>query len=38
MYMALTYDHRVIDGKEAVLFLVSIKNLIEDPLRFVLDL
>lgn len=38
MYVALTYDHRLIDGREAVLFLVRIKELIEDPNRFLLDL
>lgn len=38
MYLALSYDHRIIDGKEAVTFLVRIKQLIEDPSRFVLDL
>lgn len=36
MYVALTYDHRLVDGKEAVLFLVEIKNLLEDPNRFLL--
>lgn len=36
MYLALTYDHRLIDGKEAVLFLVYVKNLLEDPGRFLL--
>lgn len=35
MYLALSYDHRVIDGKEAVTFLVRIKALLEDPCRFV---
>ncbi|MFZ5722642.1 MAG: 2-oxoglutarate dehydrogenase complex dihydrolipoyllysine-residue succinyltransferase [Pseudomonadota bacterium] len=38
MYLALTYDHRLIDGKEAVSFLVTIKELIEDPARLLLDL
>jgi len=38
MYLALSYDHRVIDGKEAVTFLVSVKEHIEDPQRLVLDL
>jgi len=38
MAVALTYDHRLIDGKDAVTFLVKIKNLIEDPTRMVLDL
>ncbi|KAG5500573.1 hypothetical protein JKF63_03668 [Porcisia hertigi] len=38
MAVALTYDHRLIDGSDAVTFLVKIKNLIEDPARMVLDL
>ena len=38
MYLALSYDHRIIDGKEAVTFLVRIKELLEDPRRLVLDL
>lgn len=38
MYLALSYDHRLIDGKEAVQFLVSIKDLIEDPARLLLDI
>ncbi len=38
MYLALTYDHRIIDGKEAVTFLVRVKECIEDPERLVLDL
>ena len=33
MYLAVSYDHRIIDGKEAVSFLVNIKNSIEDPSR-----
>jgi 2-oxoglutarate dehydrogenase E2 component (dihydrolipoamide succinyltransferase) len=37
MYVALSYDHRLIDGREAVLFLVRIKNLIEDPTRLLLE-
>ena len=37
MYLALTYDHRIIDGKEAVQFLVSIKNSLEDPSRLLLQ-
>lgn len=37
MYVALSYDHRIIDGKEAVTFLVRIKELVEDPKRLVLD-
>ncbi len=38
MYLALTYDHRIVDGKEAVTFLVRVKECIEDPERLVLDL
>lgn len=38
MYLALSYDHRIIDGKEAVQFLVMIKDLLEDPARLLLDL
>lgn len=38
MYVALTYDHRIIDGKEAVQFLVAIKNSLEDPSRLLLEL
>jgi 2-oxoglutarate dehydrogenase E2 component (dihydrolipoamide succinyltransferase) len=38
MYMALSYDHRIIDGKEAVTFLARIKELIEDPQRLVIDI
>ncbi len=38
MYLALSYDHRLIDGKEAVQFLVSVKDLIEDPARILLDI
>ena len=37
MYLALSYDHRIVDGKEAVTFLVRIKEGLEDPQRFVLD-
>ena len=37
MYLALTYDHRIIDGKEAVQFLISIKNSLEDPGRLLLQ-
>ncbi len=37
MYLALSYDHRVIDGKEAVTFLVKVKEAIEDPMRLLLD-
>jgi 2-oxoglutarate dehydrogenase E2 component (dihydrolipoamide succinyltransferase) len=38
MYVALTYDHRIIDGREAVLFLVSIKESLEDPARMVVGI
>ncbi|MBP6562231.1 MAG: 2-oxoglutarate dehydrogenase complex dihydrolipoyllysine-residue succinyltransferase [Neisseriaceae bacterium] len=38
MYLALSYDHRIIDGREAVLALVTIKDLLEDPARLILDL
>jgi 2-oxoglutarate dehydrogenase E2 component (dihydrolipoamide succinyltransferase) len=38
MYLALTYDHRIIDGKEAVSFLVRVKENIEDPRRLLLGL
>ncbi|MBR0552676.1 2-oxoglutarate dehydrogenase complex dihydrolipoyllysine-residue succinyltransferase [Stakelama marina] len=38
MYLALTYDHRLIDGREAVTFLVALKNAIEDPTRILIDL
>ena len=38
MYLALSYDHRIVDGKEAVTFLVRVKEAIEDPQRLVLDL
>ena len=38
MYLALSYDHRVVDGKEAVIFLVHLKESLEDPKRLVLDL
>jgi 2-oxoglutarate dehydrogenase E2 component (dihydrolipoamide succinyltransferase) len=37
-YLAVSYDHRIIDGREAVLFLVSIKDALEDPARLLLDL
>ena len=36
MYIALTYDHRLIDGREAVQFLVTVKQCLEDPARMVL--
>jgi 2-oxoglutarate dehydrogenase E2 component (dihydrolipoamide succinyltransferase) len=38
MYLAVTYDHRIVDGREAVLFLVRVKDTIEDPARLVLEL
>ncbi|MEZ5841356.1 MAG: 2-oxoglutarate dehydrogenase complex dihydrolipoyllysine-residue succinyltransferase [Hyphomicrobiales bacterium] len=38
MYLALSYDHRIVDGKEAVTFLVRVKECLEDPQRLVLDL
>ncbi len=38
MYLALSYDHRIIDGREAVTFLVRIKEGIEDPQRLLLDI
>ncbi|XPE64877.1 2-oxo acid dehydrogenase subunit E2 [Shigella flexneri] len=37
MYLALSYDHRLIDGRESVGFLVTIKELLEDPTRLLLD-
>ena len=37
MYLALSYDHRIIDGREAVQFLVSIKEQLEDPARLLLQ-
>jgi 2-oxoglutarate dehydrogenase E2 component (dihydrolipoamide succinyltransferase) len=37
MYVALTYDHRIIDGREAVQFLVAVKEAIEDPARLLLQ-
>lgn len=37
MYLALTYDHRIVDGREGVTFLKRIKNLVEDPSRIVID-
>jgi 2-oxoglutarate dehydrogenase E2 component (dihydrolipoamide succinyltransferase) len=37
MYVALSYDHRLIDGKESVTFLVTIKELLEDPTRLILE-
>ena len=38
MYIALTYDHRLIDGREAVTFLLRVKDIVENPVRLVLDL
>ena len=38
MYIALTYDHRLIDGREAVTFLRRIMDIVENPVRLVLDL
>jgi 2-oxoglutarate dehydrogenase E2 component (dihydrolipoamide succinyltransferase) len=38
MYLALTYDHRLVDGKDAVTFLVAVKEALEDPARLLLDI
>jgi len=38
MYLALSYDHRIVDGKEAITFLVRIKQLLEDPARLMLEI
>ena len=38
MYLALSYDHRLVDGKEAVTFLMQVKEAIEDPTRILIDL
>ena len=38
MFLALSYDHRIVDGKEAVTFLVRVKENLEDPQRAILDL
>ncbi len=38
MYLAMSYDHRIVDGKEAVTFLVRVKECLEDPQRFILEL
>jgi len=38
MYLALSYDHRIVDGREAVTFLVRVKECLEDPARLVLEL
>jgi 2-oxoglutarate dehydrogenase E2 component (dihydrolipoamide succinyltransferase) len=37
MYVALSYDHRIIDGQQAVLFLVKVKELLEDPASMLID-
>ena len=37
MYVALTYDHRIVDGREAVLFLRRIKEVVEDPARMLIE-
>jgi 2-oxoglutarate dehydrogenase E2 component (dihydrolipoamide succinyltransferase) len=37
MYVALSYDHRIIDGRDAVLFLVAMKEILEDPARLLLQ-
>jgi 2-oxoglutarate dehydrogenase E2 component (dihydrolipoamide succinyltransferase) len=38
MYLALSYDHRLVDGREAVTFLVRVKEALEDPARMLIDL
>jgi 2-oxoglutarate dehydrogenase E2 component (dihydrolipoamide succinyltransferase) len=38
MYLALSYDHRIIDGREAVQFLVAVKDALEDPARLLLQI
>jgi 2-oxoglutarate dehydrogenase E2 component (dihydrolipoamide succinyltransferase) len=38
MYLALTYDHRLLDGKDAVLFLKRIQNLVENPKRMLFEI
>ena len=38
MYLAMSYDHRIVDGREAVSFLVRVKQCIEDPQRILLDM
>jgi len=38
MYLALSYDHRIVDGKEAVTFLVNVRDSLENPARLILDL
>ena len=37
MYLALSYDHRIIDGKESVGFLVAVKEALEDPINLLMD-
>ena len=37
MHLALSYDHRIVDGREAVLFLSAVKQVIEDPARLIFD-
>jgi 2-oxoglutarate dehydrogenase E2 component (dihydrolipoamide succinyltransferase) len=37
MYVALSYDHRIVDGQQAVLFLVKLKELMEDPASMLID-
>jgi 2-oxoglutarate dehydrogenase E2 component (dihydrolipoamide succinyltransferase) len=37
MYLAVSYDHRIIDGSDAVRFLVKVRDLLQDPARFLLD-
>src|SRR5438876_7879886 len=37
MYIALSYDHRIIDGREAVTFLVSVKQMLEEPVKMLFD-
>jgi 2-oxoglutarate dehydrogenase E2 component (dihydrolipoamide succinyltransferase) len=37
MYLALTYDHRLVDGKEAVTFLVTVKDIVENPAAVLLE-
>ncbi|MGH8280927.1 MAG: 2-oxo acid dehydrogenase subunit E2, partial [Gammaproteobacteria bacterium] len=38
MYVAISYDHRIVDGREAVLFLVAVKESLEDPARLLLQI
>jgi 2-oxoglutarate dehydrogenase E2 component (dihydrolipoamide succinyltransferase) len=38
MYLAMSYDHRIVDGREAVTFLVRVKECLEDPTRILLDI